>query len=149
MGFEKWLYRIGFGSPGHTARSILKVYLKLLTQYFNENETDVFNEICSRIYESRIHIQLKLRNKGCILQNYTQELDDIITYRDLPLFILAIMELETKSFRSAISDKNIDLVLEVIREEVAKKDDSLISLDYNSYRYYAIQFINKVNLTQQ
>lgn len=141
MGFQKWILTHGFGSPGHTARTIVKGFHKYFASNYNDSdEKDAYYEI----YYQRLTIQEKFKNKTCLLSQFSGRIGDIIALRDVPLFIFAIESLESNRFRSAISNDNIDILLLVIRDEVAKLDDSLISLDFDEYKTNAIYFFNSV-----
>lgn len=146
MGIKKWLLRIGFGSPGQTARVITNGFLKYLAFNSSFNET-YEKDAYLAVYNQRLTIQEKIGNKGCLLRHFSKGMVDIIEIADMPLFIFALETLESKQFRSEISNDNIDLVLEVIREEVAKIDDSLIKLDLYEYTNLSIDFLNKVLLS--
>jgi hypothetical protein len=74
----------------------------------------------------------------------SDNINDIIDVADMPLFVFAIVSLESNQVSSGISNDNIDLVLEVKRDEVTKMDDSLIRLDIFEYRTMAIDFLNSV-----
>lgn len=141
MGFEKWLYRNGPGSPGHTARTLVKWYHN--NKAANHGELDD-NEAYLAIFFERLAWQVKLKNSGCLLSQFSIQIGDIIAEKDMPLFVFAIESLETKQFRFGISNRNIDIVLEVIREEVEKLDRTLIRLGYTEYRNKAIDFLNSV-----
>ena len=144
MGFEKWLYRNGLGSPGHTSRSIVRWFHKYLATNSNFNDSDFYKDAYLSLYLERLSWQEKLRNKASLLNQFSDKIGYIIAENDMPLFIFAIESLETKNFRSGISNNNIDLVLDVIREEVEKLDNSLIRLGHKEYRNKAITFLNLV-----
>ncbi|MGC4041801.1 MAG: hypothetical protein QM710_13725 [Flavobacterium sp.] len=138
MGFTKWILRNGFGSPGSTARAIVKLYNQ--TNFgISSNEERYF-----QIYEFRISVQDKLRNKGSLLAEFYNRIDQIILEDDMPLFVFALESLETKQFRWGISNENVDEILQIIREEVEKLDRSLIKLNPTDYRNKAINFLNQV-----
>jgi hypothetical protein len=142
MGFEKWFFRNSPGSPGHTARTIVKLYQNYKLNNFNE-ESD--QEIYSEIYFFRLELQEKLKNKGSLLGSFIDRVNNnIIIELDMPLFVFAFECLETNQFRFGITNNNIDSALEVIREEVEKIDENLIALEFNDYRNKAINFLNLV-----
>lgn len=145
MVFKKWILKYGLGSPGHTARAITKRFHYYLASnaIFNGNTE---NDAYLTIYSERSYIQEKLRNRGCILSPLKEMANNIIYIGDMPLFVFTIQTLESKQFRAGISEDNVDLVLTVIREEVAKMDDSLIRLDKYEYRNMSIDFLNEVLL---
>ena len=141
MGFQKWILTHGPGSPGHTARTIVKCFHNYFaSNYIDSDEKDAFYEV----YYQRLTIQEKFKNKSCLLNQFSDRMGAIIAKRDVPLFIFAIESLESNRFRSAISNDNISILLEVIRDEVAKLDDSLISLDFDEYKANAIYFFNSM-----
>jgi hypothetical protein len=144
MGFQKWILKHGFGSPGHTARTIVRaVHIRMASHYkLFDNEDD--NDILYSIYYQRIEIHKKLRNKSCLLEHFSDRITDVVDSGDVPLLIFVIEVLESKKFRSSISNYNIDLVLEVIREEVIRLDDTLVKLDHFEYRRSAIHFLNMI-----
>lgn len=144
MGFQKWLLTYGLGSPGHTARSIVRGVHNIMASQFNFNEDENDEDLLYTIYYQRLLVQKKLGNKSCLLEDFSDSIKPIIDLGDIPLFIFAIETLESKSFRSAISNNNLDLVLEVIREEVMKLDDTLVKLDHFTFRRSAIHFFNMV-----
>ncbi len=138
MGFTKWILRNGFGSPGSTARAIVKMYNQI--NFGNiSNEEKYF-----QIYEFRISVQDKLKNSGSLLAEFYNRIDQIIMEDDMPLFVFALESLETKQFRWGIANENIEDVLQIIREEVEKLDRSLIKLSPVDYRNKAILFLNQV-----
>lgn len=141
MGFEKWIYRNGFGSPGHTARSLVKLYHKINEQYdCAASEEDIYVEI----YQNRTFFQNTFNYKGGLLNHFDDKIGVIIQLHDMPLFVFAIETLETKQFRNGVTERSIDIILEVIREEVEKTDRSLIKLEYGDFRNKAILFFNIV-----
>lgn len=138
MGFEKWLYRNGPGSPGHTARTLVKLYNNI----HSVNQIQDDEEIYFAIYMERLRWQQKFGNNSCLLMPFLDKIGNIMNEKDMALFVFAIETLETKQFRFGITDRSIDVVLEVIREEVNKVDRSLIKLNYDVYRTKAIDFFN-------
>jgi hypothetical protein len=142
MGFEKWIYRNGPGSPGHTARTLVKWYHNLIHTNVGGIDED---EIYFAIYMERIKWQEKLNNRKCLLQPFLEKIGTIISENDMPFFVFAIETLETKQFRNGVTERSIDVILEVIRKEVEKIDKSLIKLEFNDYRNKAISFFNTVS----
>ncbi|MFC0605181.1 hypothetical protein [Winogradskyella pulchriflava] len=138
MGFSKWILRNGPGSPGHTARAIVKLY-KQTNFGISSNEEKYF-----QIYEFRISVQDKLRNRGSLLAEFYDRIGQIINEEDMPLFVFSLECLETKQFRWGVTNDNIDDILKVIREEVEKIDNSLVKLNYQDYRNKSIYFLNEV-----
>lgn len=142
MGFEKWIYRNGPGSPGHTARTLVKWYHNIMQVSGGGLAID---DIFFAIYTERMKLMANVNNNSCLLRPFLDKIGVIISERDMPLFVFAIESLETNQFRHGVTERSIDTILEVIREEVEKTDRSLIKLGYDNYRNRAILFFNGVN----
>lgn len=143
MGYYKWMLTHGFGSPGQTARVITKGFHYYLASNPKFDDS-VYDDAYKTIFRKRAAVQEKLRNKGCLLNQFQSEIDEIVNIGDMPLFVFVMQSLESKQFRVGVTNENVDLILEIIREETAKLDDSLIKLDKIEYKKFAIGFINLI-----
>lgn len=142
MGLGTWLLKNGPGSPGQTARTLVDWHNKLLIQ----NQSYSLVEIFSKIYDERKRLAQSFNNKTSFFEKYNcQELMNTCQV-DFALFVFVIMLLETQQFRvGIISNSNHTLdVLNIIKEEVSKKQLSLIKLSDTMYKSNAYKFINLI-----
>jgi hypothetical protein len=141
MGFRKWLFKNGPGSPGHTARALVKLYENCVPKEVNEEEIPEV-AIYSMIYLERHSWANKLNNTGSLLKNYNHLKLIEFTEYDMSLFVFVIECLETNQFRKGLTlgMDGVDEIIEVIREEVKRKRPDLIRINDSEYRTKAIIF---------
>lgn len=146
MSFRKWLFKNGPGSPGHTARALMKLYNTYsLHQDLSDLETSE-RVIYNMIYLERYTWANKLYNSGSLLKFYSSFKLQEFAQSDMSLFVFMMECLETNQFRKGLTMgmEGVNDILEVIRTEVKSKRPDLIRIEELEYRNKAIIFADLV-----
>lgn len=145
MGLGNWLLKNGPGSPGSTAKSILKAY----TQLINEQNASP-EQAWAAIVHGRHEVNLRIRNKTAMYPYFEPRLIYHYCDGDLALFTFIILYIETQQFREGVSmgTAGFDSTLEVIKETIHEKAPDLIKLSSIDYRHYALKFMNDIFISE-
>ena len=111
----KFLLKNGLGSPGHTAKSIIKLF-NLKFQMYNEFHSDIYEAILvDRMWASQ--------NTGQSIYSRLKDINSVIDFleEDMPTFVFLTMFSESNDFRDSVrsnrfGDSHFDKVIEVIYE---------------------------------
>jgi hypothetical protein len=141
MGLGSWLLKHGPGSPGQTTRVLLDLYNKLEGHVTKPSNHDKL----MAIYEERQFLAAKFNNKTALFSKYNFDQWYPGLGGDFSLFVFLTLCLETSQFRNSIIGNGtaVETSLKVIREEVQKKNPSLIVLDELEYRKRGWDIITK------